>query len=98
MAKHFVVNDQEHERFRASVEVDEHVLRELYLLPFEMLVKDADIAAMMSADNRLRGVYATECRPMLTDVLRTEGCGTSPTSPRDPACCAPGQQEGRVHP
>jgi beta-glucosidase len=36
MAKHDVVNDQEYERFRTSVEVDEHVLRELYLLPFEM--------------------------------------------------------------
>lgn len=41
MAKHYVVNDQEFERFRTSVEVDEHVLRELYLLPFEMVVKDA---------------------------------------------------------
>ena len=72
MAKHFVVNDQENERFRASVEVDEHVLRELYLLPFEMLVKDAEIAAIMSAYNRVRGVYATEYRHTLTDVLRTE--------------------------
>jgi beta-glucosidase len=72
MAKHFVVNDQEYERFRASVEVDEHVLRELYLLPFEMLVKDADIAAVMSSYNRVRGVYATEYRYTLTDLLRTE--------------------------
>jgi beta-glucosidase len=29
MGKHYVVNDQEYERFRASVEVDEQVLREL---------------------------------------------------------------------
>jgi beta-glucosidase len=72
MAKHYVVNDQEYERFRASVEVDEHVLRELYLLPFEMLVKDAEIAAFMSAYNRVRGVYATEYRHTLTDILRTE--------------------------
>jgi beta-glucosidase len=72
MGKHYVVNDQEYERFRASVEVDEHVLRELYLLPFEMLVKDAQIAAIMSAYNRVRGVYATEYRYALTDVLRTE--------------------------
>jgi beta-glucosidase len=72
MAKHYVVNDQEYERFRASVEVDEHVLRELYLLPFEMLVKDAEIAATMSSYNRVRGVYATEYRYTLTDILRTE--------------------------
>ena len=72
MAKHYVVNDQEDERFRANVEVDEHVLRELYLLPFEMLVKDAGIAAFMSAYNRVRGVYATEYRYTLTDILRTE--------------------------
>ena len=72
MGKHYVVNDQEYERFRTSVEVDEHVLRELYLLPFEMLVKDAGIAAIMSAYNRVRGVYATEYRYTLTDILRTE--------------------------
>jgi beta-glucosidase len=72
MGKHFVLNDQEYERFRVSVEVDEHVLHELYLLPFEMLVKDAEIAALMSAYNRVRGVYATEYRHTLTDILRTE--------------------------
>jgi beta-glucosidase len=55
MGKHYVVNDQEYERFRISVEVDEHVLRELYLLPFEMLVKDGEIAAIMSSyPGRLR--------------------------------------------
>ncbi|MFP5348138.1 MAG: beta-glucosidase, partial [Actinomycetes bacterium] len=72
MAKHYVVNDQEYERFRVSVELDEHVLRELYLLPFEMVVKDADVAAIMSAYNRIRGVYATEYHYTLTDVLRDE--------------------------
>src|SRR3954447_4873599 len=72
MGKHYVVNDQEYERFRTSVEVDEHVLRELYLLPFEMLVKDGNIAAIMSAYNRVRGVYATENRYILNDILRDE--------------------------
>jgi beta-glucosidase len=72
MAKHYVVNDQEYERFRTSVEVDEHVLRELYLLPFEMLVKDAETAAIMSAYNPVRGVDATEYRYTLTDILHTE--------------------------
>ncbi len=72
MGKHYVVNDQEYERFRTNVEVDEGTLREMYLLPFEMLVKDADIAAIMSAYNRVRGVYATENRYLLTTVLRDE--------------------------
>ncbi|MGD8199347.1 beta-glucosidase [Ornithinimicrobium sp. W1679] len=72
MAKHYVVNDQEDERFRYSVEVDEHVLRELYLLPFEMCVKDGDIASLMSAYNRVRGTYATENRYLLHTVLRQE--------------------------
>ena len=72
MAKHYIVNDQEYERFRASVEVDEQVLRELYLLPYEMVVKDAKIAAIMSAYNRVRGVYATEYRYTLHDILRDE--------------------------
>lgn len=72
MAKHYVLNDQEYERFRANVEVDDDVLRELYLLPFEMLVKDAGIAAVMSSYNRVRGTYATEHRQLLTDVLRKE--------------------------
>ncbi|QGF23927.1 beta-glucosidase [Raineyella fluvialis] len=72
MGKHYVVNDQENERFRTDVEVDEDVLRELYLLPFEMLVKDGDIAAIMSAYNRVRGTYATENRYTLTTILRQE--------------------------
>ena len=72
MGKHYAVNDQEYERFRTNVEVDEGVLREMYLLPFEMLVKDAGIAAIMSAYNRVRGVYATENRYLLTTILREE--------------------------
>lgn len=72
MGKHYVVNDQEYERFRTSVEVDEHVLRELYLLPFEMLVKDGKIASIMSAYNRIRGTYATENYYTLNRILRKE--------------------------
>ena len=72
MAKHFVLNDQETERFRVNVEIAENVLRELYLLPFEMLVKDAGIAAVMSAYNRVRGTYATENRYTLHTILREE--------------------------
>ncbi|WP_084102859.1 glycoside hydrolase family 3 protein [Demequina sp. NBRC 110051] len=72
MAKHYVVNDQEIERMRANVEVDEHVLREMYLLPFEMACKDGDVASIMSAYNRVRGTYASENRYLLHTVLRED--------------------------
>ncbi|MGK0540698.1 beta-glucosidase family protein [Propionimicrobium lymphophilum] len=72
MVKHYVLNDQETERFRNSVEVDENVMRELYLLPFEMVIKDGECAAVMSAYNRIRGVYATEYYYTLTKILRDE--------------------------
>lgn len=72
MVKHYVLNDQETERFRNSVEIDENVMRELYLLPFEMVIKDGECAAVMSAYNRIRGVYATEYYYTLTKILRDE--------------------------
>jgi len=99
MGKHYVVNDQEYERFRTSVEVDEHVLRELYLLPFEMLVKDAGIAAIMSSYNRVRGVYATEYRYTLTDILRTEWAFDGYVQSDFWSCrsCAPSLNAGMDH-
>lgn len=72
MAKHYLLNDTEVERFRTNVEIDEHVLREIYLLPFEMVVKGMDLASLMTAYNRVRGTYATENRYLLTDILRGE--------------------------
>ncbi|MDK6233591.1 beta-glucosidase [Aerococcus sanguinicola] len=72
MGKHFVLNDQEDERFRHSVEASDQVMRELYLLPFEMLVKDGKISSIMSSYNRIRGVYGTEYRETLTEILRHE--------------------------
>jgi beta-glucosidase len=71
-ARYFVLKDHEHERFHASVEIDEHVLWEFYLLLFERVVGEADLAAIMSACNRIRGIYATEYRPTLTEILRHE--------------------------
>jgi beta-glucosidase len=70
--KHFAANNQEHNRFRASVEVDERTLREIYLAAFEMVVKDANPWTVMASYNRIGGVYATEHRRLLTDILKTE--------------------------
>ncbi len=70
--KHFVANDQEHERHSISAEVSETVLRQLYLLPFEWAVRVAGVWMVMSAYNGLGGTYCSENPWLLTDVLRDE--------------------------
>ena len=72
MAKHFAANEQETNRFNIAQDVDEQALRELYLLPFEMAVKDADVASLMCSYNDLNGAQACENRWLLTDVLRDD--------------------------
>ena len=70
--KHFVANEQELERSRVSSNVDERTLREIYLLPFEMIVKRARPWTVMAAYNRVNGIYMTENRRLIHDVLQGE--------------------------
>jgi beta-glucosidase len=70
--KHFVANEQEHERTQISVEVDERTLRELYLVPFESVVRSAGAWAVMTAYNRLNGVHCSEHPGLLDQLLRKE--------------------------
>ena len=72
MAKHFAANEQETNRFNLSQTVDEAVLRELYLLPFEMAVKDGEVASLMCSYNDLNGLQACENPWLLTEVLRND--------------------------
>ena len=70
MAKHYALNEQEADRRTVSVEVDNRTLHELYLLPFEMSVKDGAVASIMCSYNRVGGVYACEEPYLLNTVLR----------------------------
>jgi len=70
--KHFVANDTEVDRYSVDVEVDERVLRELYLRPFEAAVRDGGAWGVMSAYNRLRGEHCAASSWLLRDVLRQE--------------------------
>ncbi len=70
MAKHFVANEQETNRMNLAQTVDEQVLRELYLLPFEMSVKDGEVASLMCSYNDVNGKQSCENAYLLTDVLR----------------------------
>ncbi|NIJ06724.1 beta-glucosidase [Sphingomonas vulcanisoli] len=72
MAKHFVANEQETNRMTIQETVDEQTLRELYLIPFEMSVKDGHVAAIMCSYNFLNGLQACDNKPMLTQVLRDD--------------------------
>ncbi len=69
--KHFVCNDQEHERYSISATVDERTLREIYLEPFRIAVEASHPWAAMSAYNTINGITASE-HPLLDDVLRDE--------------------------
>ena len=70
--KHFVGNDTEFERMTIDSQIDERTLREVYLVPFERAVLEADVMAMMTAYNRINGPYAADSVWLLRDVLRGE--------------------------
>lgn len=72
MAKHFAANEQETNRMKLQTVVEPRVLRELYLLPFEMAVKDGRVAAVMCAYNFVNGFQACENTHLLTEILRGE--------------------------
>ncbi len=70
--KHFAANNQEHRRMSSSSDADERTLREIYFPAFETAVKKAQPWTVMCSYNRINGVYASENRWLLTDVLRGE--------------------------
>jgi beta-glucosidase len=58
--KHFAANDAEFERMTINSVVDERTLREITLLPFELAVREGGSLGVMTAYNRLNGVYCAE--------------------------------------
>ena len=70
--KHFAANSQEHARMVSDSVVDERTLRELYLAPFEHVVRHARPWSVMTAYNKLNGVYCSEHEWLLREALRGE--------------------------
>ncbi|MFJ9635255.1 glycoside hydrolase family 3 protein [Streptomyces sp. NPDC101178] len=70
--KHFVANDAETDRFTVNNVVAPRPLRELYLAPFERIVKNARPWGVMAAYNQVNGSTMTEHRYLQNAVLRGE--------------------------
>lgn len=78
--KHFAANEQETFRRGSGKKqydavdsiVSERALRELYLKPFEMLVKDAHVLCLMSSFNKINGTFAAGNADLCTHILRDE--------------------------
>lgn len=70
--KHYTVNNQEFERMLISAEVDERALREIYLPAFEIAVEESQPTSIMCAYNKVNGVYCSENKFLLSDVLRDD--------------------------
>lgn len=68
--KHFAANEQETRRFTMNVNASERALRELYLKPFEMAIKQAKPWAVMTSYNLVNGVHADCSEFLLQTVLR----------------------------
>lgn len=72
MNKHFAANEQETSRNTVNEIVDDQILHEIYLKPFEMVVKDGKTAAVMCSYNSVNGFQTCENKDLLTGILRNQ--------------------------
>ncbi|MBQ8925073.1 MAG: glycoside hydrolase family 3 C-terminal domain-containing protein [Clostridia bacterium] len=72
--KHFCANNQEFQRNKASSNVSERALREIYLRPFKRAIRDGEAKAVMTSYNPMNGIYNVNNKSLLEDFLRGE-CG-----------------------
>lgn len=70
--KHFVCNDQEHERMAVNSILTDRALREIYLLPFMIAIALGKPEAIMTAYNKVNGLHASESPTLLQGILREE--------------------------
>ena len=70
--KHLIANESETDRNTVDSVVDEATLRELYLLPFEIAIEDADAWSIMAAYNDVNGRPATEQQHVNNEIVKGE--------------------------
>jgi beta-glucosidase len=70
--KHFDANNQEFERHRVDESIDERTLQEIYFPAFKAAVQEAGVWSVMSAYQKVNGLYCSENPFLLKDILRKE--------------------------
>lgn len=70
--KHYVANEVETRRRFVSAEVEERALREIYLKPFQLILKHSKPWAWMTSYNRVNGTYVSESPRLIQNILRDE--------------------------
>ena len=70
--KHFCCNNQETARYDAESIVSERALREIYLRPFEFVVKEGYVKAVMTTYNPVNGSWTAGSYDLNTTILRNE--------------------------
>lgn len=70
--KHYAANNQENNRSKVNVIVDERTLHEIYLPAFEASVKEGNVASLMAAYNKVNGLYCCENPVLLDQILKKD--------------------------
>lgn len=70
--KHYALNNQEDYRGFVDVRISDRAMREIYLRPFEMAVREADAWGVMAAYNKVNGRWCSENALLLDTILRRQ--------------------------
>lgn len=70
--KHYAANSQEKARLVSDSVLDERTLHEIYLAGFERAIKKSQPWTVMCSYNRINGIYASDNKELMDDILRKD--------------------------